>query len=139
LKVLATGVDIVDIERIRRVLRRHGDRFERHVLSADERRTCPERFGPRSRVVAMRWAAKEAVIKVLGTGIWGEIGLDEIEIMLDGSGHAGARLSERALGHLRKRSGAAKPELLLSVASSKMVACSAVILIVQGGDERDTP
>lgn len=139
MRVLATGVDIVDIERIRRVMRRHGENFERRVLSPEESRTCPKRFGPRSRVVAMRWAAKEAIIKILGTGVWGEIGLDEVEILFDEGGRARARLSEKARRHLERMTGATKMELHLSVASSKMVACSAAILAVQGGVERDTP
>jgi holo-[acyl-carrier protein] synthase len=139
LNVLATGIDIVDIERIRRVMRRHGESFERRVLSPGESRSCPERFGPRSRVIAMRWAAKEAVLKILGTGVWGEIGLDEIEIIFDESGRARTRLSARALELLRRKTGAVKMELHLSVASSKMTACSAAMLTVQDGDERDTP
>lgn len=139
MKVVATGIDIVDIERIRRVMRRHGENFERRVLSPEESRTCPKRFGPRSRVIAMRWAAKEAVIKILGTGVWGEIGLDEIEVIFDEGGHARVRLSEGAKEHLRKKTGASEMELHVSVASSRTAACSAAMLTVQGGDERDTP
>ena len=71
----ALGVDIVRVERIAKVMQRHPARFPARVLTAAEQayvRARPENF-------AGRWAAKEAVSKVLGLGIRG-IGWREIEI-----------------------------------------------------------
>lgn len=71
----ALGVDIVRVERIAGVLQRHPARFPARVLTDAEQayvRARPENF-------AGRWAAKEAVSKVLGLGIRG-IGWREIEI-----------------------------------------------------------
>ncbi|MFZ9702766.1 MAG: holo-ACP synthase [Candidatus Limnocylindrus sp.] len=71
----ALGIDIVRVERIAGVLQRHPVRFPARVLTDGEQ----EYVRARSENFAGRWAAKEAVSKVLGLGIRG-IGWREIEI-----------------------------------------------------------
>jgi holo-[acyl-carrier protein] synthase len=61
------GIDAIEIERIAGVLARHGDRFLKRVYSERER----ERYGKRIPELAARFAAKEATMKALGTGIRG--------------------------------------------------------------------
>lgn len=61
------GIDIIEIERVRGVLERHGERFLNRVYSAKER----ERYRNRVQELAARFAAKEATMKALGTGIRG--------------------------------------------------------------------
>lgn len=63
---LRTGVDLVEIERIRSAIARHGQRFLRRVYTETERSQC----GDKIESLAARFAAKEAVSKALGTGIW---------------------------------------------------------------------
>ena len=58
--VIAVGVDLVDIDRFERVLRR-SPRLAERVFTADERREC----GGRASSLAARWAIKEAVAKAL--------------------------------------------------------------------------
>ncbi len=85
------GIDIVQLARIRAATARFGARFARRVLTADEAayvRTSPERFGG-------RWAAKEAVSKVLGLGVRG-VGWREIEIVRLPTGQPAVRLHGRA-------------------------------------------
>jgi len=87
----ALGVDIVRVERIARVLQRHPTRFESRVLTDAERsyvRARPENM-------AGRWAAKEAVSKVLGLGVRG-IGWREIEIERLPTGQPTVRLHGNA-------------------------------------------
>jgi len=87
----ALGVDIVRVERIAAVLQRHPTRFEARVLTGAERsyvRARPENL-------AGRWAAKEAVSKVLGLGVRG-IGWREIEIELLATGQPTVRLHGNA-------------------------------------------
>ncbi len=67
--VVAVGVDLVDIDRIRRVIERQ-PRFVDRVYTADERAYCQRRRDPAERFAA-RFAAKEAVLKALGTGLGG--------------------------------------------------------------------
>jgi holo-[acyl-carrier protein] synthase len=87
----ALGIDIVRVERIAGVLKRHPTRFEARVLTDAERayvRARPENM-------AGRWAAKEAVSKVLGLGVRG-IGWREIEIERLPTGQPTVRLHGNA-------------------------------------------
>jgi holo-[acyl-carrier protein] synthase len=72
---LTSGVDLVEIARVRDVLARHGDRFLRRVFTDAELRDC----AGRAESLAARFAAKEAVAKALGRGI-GEVGWHDIEV-----------------------------------------------------------
>src|SRR5947208_6956908 len=85
------GVDIIKVERIRSTLTRVGRRFARRVLTAAEDRYVRDR----PETLAGRWAAKEAVSKVLGLGVRG-IGWTEIEIERLPTGAPSVRLHGRA-------------------------------------------
>jgi holo-[acyl-carrier protein] synthase len=85
------GIDIIKVDRIANTIQRFGDRFARRVLTDKERRYVrnrPENF-------AGRWAAKEAVSKVLGLGVRG-VGWTEIEIERLPTGQPNVRLNGRA-------------------------------------------
>ncbi len=86
------GIDIVKVARIRAALDRFGDRFSRRVLTDGERRYVRDR----PQTLAGRWAAKEAVSKVLGLGVRG-IGWREIEVQRLPTGQPAVRLHGRAL------------------------------------------
>jgi len=85
------GIDIVRVDRIRSALERFGDRFIRRVLTASEQR----HVRGRAETMAGRWAAKEAVSKVLGLGVRG-IGWRDIEIERLPTGQPAVRLHGRA-------------------------------------------
>ncbi|MGD8813361.1 MAG: holo-ACP synthase [Anaerolineales bacterium] len=74
--MLRTGVDIIEVERIDSAILRHGDRFFERFFTAQELIDA----GGRTPALAVRFAAKEAVAKALGTGI-GVVGWKEIEIV----------------------------------------------------------
>ena len=65
--MLVTGVDIIEIDRVERVYAQYGERFLRRIYTAGEIAYCRGR-APQ---LASRFAAKEAVMKLLGTGIRG--------------------------------------------------------------------
>ena len=65
--MLTTGIDIIEISRVRRVLEQYGRRFLERVFTPDEIAYCRER-APN---LAARFAAKEATMKALGTGTRG--------------------------------------------------------------------
>jgi holo-[acyl-carrier protein] synthase len=73
-----SGIDIIEIERIRETIRRHGRRFLERIYTPSELIEVGE--SPAS--LAARFAAKEAVAKALGSGI-GPIKWQEIEILSD--------------------------------------------------------
>ena len=85
------GVDLIDIDRITTVLSRYPDRFRSRVLTEAEARYC----GRKAERIAGRWAAKEAISKVLGLGVRG-VGWREIEILPNWAGQPQVRLHARA-------------------------------------------
>jgi len=85
------GIDIIKVDRIAASLARFGDRFTRRVLTPNEQR----HVRGRAETMAGRWAAKEAVSKVLGLGVRG-IGWRDIEIDRLPTGQPAVRLHGRA-------------------------------------------
>ena len=74
--MLTVGVDLIELERIARVVERWGDRFLRRIYTEQELAYCRGRVPQ----LAARFAAKEAVMKALGTGIRG-VGWREVEVI----------------------------------------------------------
>ena len=88
---LSSGIDLIEIERISKVIERYGERFLERIYTPAEiqqaRGSAPE--------LAARFAAKEAASKALGTGI-GPVSWKEIETVNQPSGKPILRLSGRA-------------------------------------------
>ncbi len=93
--MLVCGVDIVEVSRIEGVLARHGQRFLDRIYSPLEVAVSRGRAGE----LAARFAAKEAVSKALGVGIFGSDGLSwrEVEVLPDRRGRPLVYLYGRAL------------------------------------------
>jgi holo-[acyl-carrier protein] synthase len=89
---LSVGVDLIGIGRIRRAIERWGDRFLSHVYTPVEIAYCRGRVPE----LAARFAAKEAISKALGTGLYG-ITWTEMEILADRRGKPLVTLYGRAL------------------------------------------
>jgi holo-[acyl-carrier protein] synthase len=89
--VLTTGVDIIEIDRVRRAFERHGGRFLERVYTVPEVAFCRGRVPE----LAVRFAAKEAVMKALGTGVRG-VAWREIEVLPNRRGKPLVFLHERA-------------------------------------------
>ncbi len=65
--IVGTGIDVIEITRVERALRRSGERFVRRVFAGSEIGDCRSRRHSEPHF-AVRFAAKEAVMKALGTG-----------------------------------------------------------------------
>ncbi len=91
------GTDIIEIERVRRTIERFGDRFLKRVYTETELGF----YGRRSHTLAASFAAKEAVMKVLGTGARG-VGWRDIETLFHPSGKPVIRLNGRAIDAARE-------------------------------------
>jgi holo-[acyl-carrier protein] synthase len=98
--VIGIGVDLVEVERFRTVLARTPTLVDR-VFTDDERAYADKRRDPTERY-AVRWAAKEAVMKALGVGL-GEVDLNEIEVVRAESGEPSVRLHGRAAKRAAER------------------------------------
>jgi holo-[acyl-carrier protein] synthase len=78
--MLRTGVDLIEIQRVHDAIERHGTRFLMRVITPIELSACQQRVES----LAGRFAAKEAVAKALGTGIWrSNVNWTDIEIDRD--------------------------------------------------------
>jgi holo-[acyl-carrier protein] synthase len=88
---LTTGVDIIEIPRVRQVIERYGQRFLDRVYTPGEIAYCRGR--PPN--LAARFAAKEATMKALGTGTRG-VGWKDVEVVRHESGAPSIQLHGRA-------------------------------------------
>jgi holo-[acyl-carrier protein] synthase len=90
------GIDLIEIERIRAVFERHGERFVNRILTPAEREYVMKHADPTHRL-AGRWAAKEAAFKALGTGLSDGIGWRDAEILPNALGKPELVFHGRAL------------------------------------------
>ena len=122
--IAAIGVDIVEISRVEQSIERQGSRFKERVFTAAEIAYCEARPS-KAASYAARFAAKEAVMKALGTG-WGDgVGWQQVEVVCGEKGAPSLSLSGRAL-ELLNQLGATKAHLSLS--HSEKIAIAQVIL-----------
>ena len=94
--IIGSGVDVIEIARIERVLGDRGDRFERRVFTPTEIEDCRRGDRPASHYAshyAIRFAAKEAVMKAVGTGWARGVRWIDIETEAPRSQSAGGRIS----------------------------------------------
>jgi holo-[acyl-carrier protein] synthase len=120
---MRVGVDLIEIERVRRALERHGDGFRERCFTERERAYCDSKPNPPQHY-AGRFAAKEAVGKALGSGV--HFTWKEIEIV--GRPKPGVELSGRTARYA-ERTGAGHIELSMTH-SRELAAAVAVVLEV---------
>lgn len=89
--ILGIGVDIVEIFRMTELRERHGDRFHDLLFLPAETEYCLSRAKP-DECFAARFAAKEAVMKALGTGWAGGVSFTGIEVVRAEHGQPAIRL-----------------------------------------------
>lgn len=124
--MLVTGIDIIEIDRIKLVFAKYGDRFLNRIYTFKEREYCKGR----SPQLASRFAAKEATMKALGTGVRG-VGWKDIEILRKRGAAPYIKLHGRALNRAEKMG---LSELTLSLSHSKEFAVASVIGDSQKGN-----
>jgi holo-[acyl-carrier protein] synthase len=119
---LSIGVDIIEIERIKQVFRRHGERFLQRVYTEAEIAYCRGRVPE----LAARFAAKEAVSKALGTGIVGRGGIfwREVEVLPNARGKPLVYLHGRAQD---RAEGLGLKEFAISLSHSQEYAVAFVV------------
>ena len=85
MKIVGQGLDLIECERVAFVVGRHGQRFLDRVLTPCEQAYCNTHRDAIPRI-AGRFAAKEAILKMLGTGWRGKIAWTDMEITNDQAG-----------------------------------------------------
>jgi len=77
--VLGTGIDIIEVDRIRSSFEKYGERFVNRILRPGEIAYCLRHRDP-GPFLAARFAAKEAISKSFGTGIGAQLGWQDMEV-----------------------------------------------------------
>ena len=122
--IIGLGTDIVDMERIEKIAERFGERFAGHILHPEELDEWRE--SPRVTFLAGRFAAKEALVKALGTGFSQGIWLADILVRKGVNGEPEVILSGAALERFQALGGGA---VHVSISHDRHSAMAVVILV----------
>ena len=138
LEEVGLGVDIVEIERMKAIIARTPS-FREKVFSEDERAYCDGKGVPEIHY-ATRFAAKEAVLKALGTGFSEGIGVRDIEVVRNAKGKPLVTLHGRAK-EVAAELGVVELPLSLSYTHTEAVACAMAITAesVKAAEKRVDP
>ena len=96
MNIFGIGTDIVNIKRMDKTLKRHGDKFKNKIFSKKEIAYCENKKFPSS-FYAKRFAAKEAFTKALGTGVRKGINFKDIEITNNSYGKPKIKVKEKLM------------------------------------------
>ncbi len=99
--IYGIGTDLVEVNRIERILKRWGERFTARVYSHNEINYCENRACPAMHYAA-RFAAKESFLKSLGIGLGMGVKLKDIEVINNPQGSPQFRIHERVKSILDK-------------------------------------
>ena len=107
MEIIAHGIDLVDCPRIEQMMQRHGERFLKRVFTVSEQ-AYAEASRNTVEKLAGRFAAKEAILKLMGTGWRGKIAWTDIDITNNPVGQPEVTLSgqvkeiaeELGIGHI---------------------------------------
>jgi holo-[acyl-carrier protein] synthase len=123
--LISLGADLIEVERIRGVIERHGDRFLDRILTDEEKAYCSSMGAPHKHIAA-RFAAKEAVSKCFTTGIGAQFGWKSVSVY-HGSRHEPlARLDQKGTA-LLAQVGATHVLLTLSHTETHAMAVAALV------------
>ena len=123
--VIGVGIDLVEIKRIKKAIRRWGERFEKRVFTVQEIDYCGKEEVGFQRFAA-RFAAKEATLKALGTGLVGDMRWHDVEVISNPSGQPHLQLSG-SVANCANQMGAS--QMLLSLSHTENYAIANVILL----------
>jgi holo-[acyl-carrier protein] synthase len=124
--VMGVGIDLVENERMRKLLRQWSHAFKAKIFLPSERAYCDTRAEPWNHY-AGRFAVKEAVSKAFGTGVSQHIGWLDIEVVRDRkTGAPSIRLSEKGRKLAKKRD---VERVLVSLSHTRHYAVAQALLV----------
>jgi len=123
--LVCLGADVIEVERIRGVLERQGDRFLARVFTDEEREYCSRMSHPHKHLAA-RFAAKEAVSKCFTTGIGSELGWRSVSVYHGPRHQPLVRLDEKGQALLRD---AGATHVILTLSHTDLVAMAVAALV----------
>ena len=122
--IIGIGTDVVDLERFGNTMEQYGERFMKRMYTNVEREYCMRFPSPREHFAA-RFAAKEALLKAIGTGKTRQVKWTDIEIYNEPAGQPMMRLCGCAEDIFRSLGGRA---LHVSLTHSRLVAAAVVVI-----------
>ncbi len=129
MKIIAHGIDLVDFPRLEEVIDRHGGRFLNRVFTRREQ-TDADSVRNRVEKLAGRFAAKEAVLKMIGTGWRGGIAWTDIEIINNSMGRPIVEIS----GEVKRIADEAGIEqITLSISHTANFAIASAVALADAG------
>lgn len=123
--IVGLGTDIIETVRIGQMIERHGELFLQRVFTEQEIRYC-QRRKEAIQHYAGRWAAKEAVMKTLGTGFTKGVGFQDIEVLNRKSGQPAIKLRGGA-EEVAKRMGV--DDVLITISHCRAYATATAIAV----------
>ncbi len=129
--IIGIGTDITECLRIARMIERHGELFIGRIYTADEIQYCQSRRQATQHFTG-RWAAKEAILKALGTGWVKGISWRDIEILNEASGKPVVGLRDGA-EKVARQLGISK--MLVSISHCHTHATAYAIAVGDGEEE----
>lgn len=123
--IVGVGTDIIEVVRIGQMIERHGEVFLNRVYTDEEIRYCQKRKDY-TQHYAGRWAAKEAVMKTLGTGFSRGVGWRDIEICSNRSGRPSIVL-RGAAREIAEQAGIC--DILISISHCRSFATATAIAV----------
>jgi holo-[acyl-carrier protein] synthase len=122
MSVEGVGTDIVEIERVRAAILKHGDAFIQKMFTQNEQAYCKKYQDPMPQFAA-RFSAKESIVKALGCGFGDQIGFLDIEISHDPAGKPLVAFSPAAQKKFNH------PRVLLSMSHCKAYVSTVALLL----------
>ena len=128
MKIVGTGIDLIEVARVAASIERFGERFLKRVFTDAEIRYCRSKHNFAERFAA-RFAAKEAALKAIGTGWRGGVAWKEVEVRREPGGRPTIAFTGRA-GEYATRLGMSRASLSLSHTAEHAIAQ----VILEGND-----
>ena len=125
--ILGHGVDVIECPRLAKMLSHHGDRLLHRVFTEHEQAYC-QQHKERIQHLAGRFAAKEAVLKALGTGMRGQMKWTDVQIANDDLGKPEIVLSGESAA-VAERMGVT--QVLVSISHTRLHAVASAIALGQ--------
>jgi len=123
--IYGIGIDVLKVDRIESVYKKHGERFLSHLLMPEERAQF-ERTARPVRFIAMRFAAKEAIVKALGTGFAHGVWIRDVGVVANEWGRPEVVYSERG-DALRRKLGVGEGHVTLTDEDGLVVAVAVLL------------
>src|SRR6202165_5319797 len=123
--IFGIGIDVLKVDRIERVYEKHGERFLSHLLMPEERVQF-ERTARPVRFIAMRFAAKEAIVKAMGTGFAHGVWIRDVGVVQNAWGKPEVIYSPRG-ERVRRRLGVGEGHITLTDEAGLIIAVAVLL------------